>query len=119
MNTKEYELLRNLLIEQKSSLLNRSQSFRDDEMSTTQLVGDEADHATSELSLNMNLRLFERERYLVQKIDNALAKLESGSYGNCEECEEPMSFKRLWARPVANLCISCKEDQEERERTFA
>ncbi len=117
MKAVEYEALRKVLLEQKSNLLNKSYYFRESQMGGA--VGDEADHANDEFCVNMNLRLIERERLLIQKIDYALAKIEAGDYGYCEECDEPMGFKRLLARPVASLCISCKEEQEKQERSYA
>ena len=81
--------------------------------------GDEIDVATSEIRRNLDIRLHERERHLIQKIEAALAKMSSGTYGYCEECEEPLNLKRLNARAVASLCIACKEDQEDRERIYA
>ena len=60
-----------------------------------------------------------RERVFLQKIEKALKKLDEGEFGVCEDCEEPISVKRLEARPETELCIRCKEDQERMERDFA
>lgn len=81
--------------------------------------GDEGDLAVSELSLSLSLRLQERQTQLLQKIDRALAKIDEGTFGLCEQCEEALAINRLKARPVATLCISCKEEQESKEKVFA
>jgi DnaK suppressor protein len=76
---------------------------------------DEIDSASSESGLAFIGRLRERERILVQKIDRALAKIEEGMYGTCTSCGEDIGLKRLEARPVAELCIDCKSQQEKLE----
>jgi len=76
---------------------------------------DEIDSASSESGLAFIGRLRERERILVQKIDLALHKIEDGSYGTCGVCGEDIGLKRLEARPVAELCIDCKSQQEKLE----
>ncbi len=63
------------------------------------------------------LRIRERERVLIRKIEHALNKLEDGTFRICEECDEEISEGRLKARPVATLCINCKEQQENQEET--
>ena len=77
---------------------------------------DEIDTASSEVNLAFTGRLRERERGLLGKIDAALAKIEAGEYGECESCGEEIGVKRLEARPVAELCIDCKGEQEKMER---
>jgi DnaK suppressor protein len=76
---------------------------------------DEIDSASSESGLAFIGRLRERERILVQKIDLALAKIDEGDYGTCTSCGEDIGLKRLEARPVAELCIDCKSQQEKLE----
>src|SRR6188472_1526557 len=73
---------------------------------------DEVDQASSEYMQAFSFRLRGRERFLMSKIEIALRKMEEGTFGICEECEEPISNKRLEARPEAPLCIQCKEAQE-------
>lgn len=80
---------------------------------------DEVDLASSETDQAVNLKLRDRERVLLKKIDKALRKIETGEYGECESCGEPIGVKRLEARPVTDLCIRCKEEQERREKIFA
>jgi len=77
---------------------------------------DELDTASSEANLAFTGRLRERERGLIAKIDAALLKIQNGVYGQCEMCEEEIEVKRLEARPVAELCIDCKAEQEKLER---
>jgi DnaK suppressor protein len=77
---------------------------------------DEIDTASSEVGLAFIGRLRERERGLLNKIDGALRKIADGVYGECESCGEEIGMKRLEARPVAELCIDCKAEQERRER---
>jgi DnaK suppressor protein len=80
---------------------------------------DEVDLATTESGQAMNLILRDRERVLLRKIDKALEKIETGQYGLCENCGDVIEVKRLEARPVTDMCILCKEEQEQRERSFA
>jgi DnaK suppressor protein len=77
---------------------------------------DEIDAASSEMNLAFQGRLRERERGLIAKIMQALRKIEEGVYGECESCGEEISLKRIEARPVAELCIDCKAEQEKLER---
>jgi DnaK suppressor protein len=77
---------------------------------------DEIDTASSEMNLAFQGRLRERERGLLGKINQALDKIATGIYGECESCGEQISVKRIQARPVAELCIDCKSEQEQAER---
>jgi len=80
---------------------------------------DEVDQASSEYMQAFSFRLRGRERFLMDKIDLSLRKLDEGIYGVCEECEEMIAIKRLQARPEAPLCIQCKEAQEREEAVYA
>jgi DnaK suppressor protein len=77
---------------------------------------DPSDRATVDYERDFCLRMLERDRGLFLKIQEALARIESGTYGICEECEEEISEQRLTARPVTTLCIECKKRQEAREK---
>ena len=79
---------------------------------------DEMDLASSEYLQSFTFRLRGREKTFLKKIDHALKKIEDGNFGVCEECEEPISLKRLEARPETTLCIRCKEDQERIEKAY-
>lgn len=77
---------------------------------------DPTDRASMETDRNFELRIRDRERKLISKIDQAMTRIEDGSFGACEECGEDIELKRLEARPVATLCIDCKTRQEEQEK---
>lgn len=76
---------------------------------------DPTDRATMESDRNLTLRIRDRERKLRNKIEDALARLEDGTFGICEVCEEEIDYARLEARPVTTLCINCKAEQEQDE----
>src|SRR6476660_3513778 len=73
---------------------------------------DETDLTSAELEQSMRLRLRNRETLFVKKIDEALKRIHSGEFGQCESCEEEIDLKRLQARPTTTLCVACKEEQE-------
>ncbi len=77
---------------------------------------DPTDRASVESDRNFELRIRDRERRLLAKIQEALARIEDGSFGICEECGEDISVKRIEARPVTTLCIDCKTKQEDYEK---
>lgn len=77
---------------------------------------DQSDQATAEVDQNFSLRLKEREQKLLKKIDEALNRMETKTYGICERCGQEIPYKRLKARPVTTLCIECKTLQEQEER---
>lgn len=76
---------------------------------------DSLDESVEEWMYGTELRLADREKFLLNKITEALARLEAGTIDECEDCEEPIGFKRLEARPVTTLCILCKEERESSE----
>lgn len=80
---------------------------------------DLSDQATAEVDSNFELRLKEREQKLLKKIDEALERIATNTYGICERCGEEIPYKRLKARPVTTLCIECKTQQEEEEKIRA
>ncbi|MGE3231390.1 MAG: RNA polymerase-binding protein DksA [Hyphomicrobium sp.] len=79
---------------------------------------DLADRATSETDRALELRARDRQRKLIAKIDAALARIEDGTYGYCEETGEPIGLKRLDARPIATLSLEAQERHERRERVY-
>ncbi len=79
-------------------------------------IPDPNDRATIESDRSFELRLRGRERKLLDKIDHAIARIDQGIYGICNECGEEIRLKRLEARPVAKFCIDCKTEQEQREK---
>ncbi len=80
---------------------------------------DPTDQAVAELDNNFTLRLRGREQKLLKKIDEALKRIEDGTFGVCESCGEQIGMRRLEARPVTTLCIECKTRQEEEEKQLA
>lgn len=76
---------------------------------------DEIDQATTDIEQAMRMRLCNREALYLKKVDEALKRIEDGSFGECEECGEDIELRRLEARPTATLCVSCKEEQERKE----
>ncbi|HXH72424.1 MAG TPA: RNA polymerase-binding protein DksA [Mariprofundaceae bacterium] len=78
---------------------------------------DPTDQASMETDLNFDLRIKDRERKLIRKIDQAMNRIKAGEFGICEACGGDISIKRLQARPVTTLCIECKTAQEQEERT--
>jgi DnaK suppressor protein len=77
---------------------------------------DVSDQASAEVDQNFSMRIRDRERKLLKKIDEALERMAAGTYGICERCEGEIPYKRLKARPVTTLCIECKTLQEQEER---
>jgi DnaK suppressor protein len=76
---------------------------------------DELDQATTDIEQSMRMRLRNREVLYIKKVDEALKRIEEGTFGLCEKCEEDIELRRLEARPTATLCVTCKEDQERKE----
>ncbi|MGE3151062.1 MAG: RNA polymerase-binding protein DksA [Nitrospiraceae bacterium] len=85
------------------------------QQSKTPAFPDVSDQATAEADQHFAMRIRERERKLIKKIDEALNRITAGTYGICEVCGEQIPFPRLKARPVTTLCIECKTLQEEQE----
>ncbi|MBS3935086.1 MAG: RNA polymerase-binding protein DksA, partial [Sulfuritalea sp.] len=83
------------------------------------VFADPNDRASQESDIALELRNRDRERKLIKKIDESLARIETGEYGYCEGCGVEIGLKRLEARPTATLCIDCKEIEERREKQIA
>ncbi len=108
------------LIKQREDLLSEAENTLTSKISSEkESFPDPTDQAVAELDSNFTLRLRGREQKLLKKIDEAIARIESGTYGVCESCGEQISVKRLEARPVTTLCIECKTAQEEQEKMHA
>ena len=117
MKKRDLERFKKLLLEQREQLQgNAKRTLSGDIHVDPDDFPDEIDTASSEINLQFTGRLREREQGLLGKIDAALAKIEAGEYGECITCGEDIGVKRLKARPVAELCIDCKSDQEKLER---
>ena len=118
MNKRQKEYFRRKLEKWKEDILieNREtlQHLQDDSVQHPDL----ADRASSETERSLELRTRDRQRKLIAKIDAALRRIEDGTYGYCEETGEPISLKRLDARPIATLSIEAQERHERRERVY-
>ncbi|MBU6374739.1 MAG: TraR/DksA C4-type zinc finger protein [Bdellovibrionales bacterium] len=79
-------------------------------------LADEVDLTSTENETGMRMRLRNREALFLKKIEEALARISKGTFGQCSSCEDEISMKRLEARPTATLCVDCKESQEQSER---
>ncbi len=119
MKKKERDKFEKILLGKREKLLVNARQTLEEDMTLDQAdLADEMDLASSEYLQSFQFRLRGRERTFLSKIDKALIKLKDGSFGICEECEEPIHNKRLEARPETNLCIKCKEEQEREEQQF-
>ena len=119
LKKKELKRFRDVLEEKKEEILrNAKRTLSEDMTLDTDDLADEMDLASSEYLQSFQFRLRGREKTFLKKIDHAIAKIEAGTFGICEECEEPISMKRLEARPETTLCIRCKEDQERNEKAY-
>ena len=115
MNRKDTEFFRNLLTQRINEL--RLEAGKTVEpMDQDGNFPDPTDRASMESNRNSVLRIRDRERKLIFKIQQALQRLDDGEYGICEECGEEIGIDRLKARPVTTLCIDCKSSQEIEER---
>src|SRR3954466_8049344 len=120
MDAKLISKYKKLLIEEKQRILNNSKNALKNELALSpDDLPDETDLAANEVNQNLVFKLRDRERQLLSKIEEALARMEEGTFGTCEDCEEPIEPKRLEVRPVSTLCIACKEKQEHREKIYA
>ena len=116
MNDRQLEYFRRKLIAWKNELLDESRETIEDLQNTTRNIPDLTDRASEETDRAIELRTRDRQRKLVAKIDAALRRIENGDYGYCEESGEPISLKRLDARPIATLSLEAQERHERRER---
>ena len=118
MNQKDLQRFKTMLEESRQTLLQSAKRTLEESNFDTDDLPDEIDLASSEYNQSMVFRLRDREKFLLKKIDKALARIDDGSFGICERCEEEISIKRLEARPVTTLCIRCKEEQEKKEKSY-
>ncbi|MGA3339770.1 MAG: RNA polymerase-binding protein DksA [Methylocella sp.] len=118
MNERQKDYFRRKLIAWKEEILRESQETLVVLQSENENHPDLADRASFETDRSIELRARDRQRKLISKIDAALARLDEGTYGYCEETGEPISLKRLDARPIATLSVEAQERHERRERTY-
>lgn len=120
MNKKDQKKFKDILEQRREEIVQQAKATKEKGISfDPDDLPDEVDLASSESDQSMSLRLRDRERILLKKIEKALKKIEDGEYGICEQCEEEIGTKRLEARPVTDLCIQCKEEEEKLEKSFA
>jgi len=119
LNQKDLKRYKKMLEDSKSALLDSAKKTLMEESNfDTDDLPDEIDLASSEYAQSMVFRLRDREKFLLKKIEKALLRIDDGTFGVCERCEEPIAPKRLEARPVTTLCIRCKEEQEKKEKSY-
>lgn len=116
MNDRQLEYFRRKLTNWKNSILEGNRDTIEGMQTGTRNIPDVADRASEETDRALELRTRDRERKLVSKIESALRRIEDGSYGYCEETGEPISLKRLDARPIATLSLEAQERHERKER---
>ena len=116
MNPRQQEYFRRKLMKWKDDILRESRETVSHLQKETENHPDLADRASSETDRSLELRTRDRQRKLISKIDEALRRLEEGSYGYCEETGEPITLARLEARPIATLSLEAQERHERRER---
>jgi DnaK suppressor protein len=116
MDEKQTAYFKNLLEEQLETLLNEAGRTVAGMTDPKENYPDPTDRAALESDRNFLLRIRDRERKLITKIEAALQRIEDGEYGICESCGDDISPKRLEARPVTTLCIECKKRQEAKEK---
>lgn len=118
MNDKQREYFRLKLLRWKDDILKEARETLQHLQDENQNHPDLADRASSETDRSIELRARDRQRKLIAKIDAALQRIEDGSYGYCEDTGEPISLKRLEARPIATLSVEAQERHERRERVY-
>lgn len=116
MDSKQQQKFKQQLDQMKRDVISDVEQTLADMTSQNGNIPDPNDRATMESVRSFELRLRGRERKLLDKIDEAIVRIDEGTYGICDECGEEIRIKRLEARPVAKFCIDCKIKQETREK---
>ncbi len=118
MNERQREYFRAKLLAWKEEILREARETLQHLQDENQNHPDLADRASSETDRAIELRARDRQRKLIAKIDDALGRIDEGTYGFCEETGEPIALRRLEARPIATLSIEAQERHEKRERIY-
>jgi DnaK suppressor protein len=118
MNERQRDYFRNKLLVWREDILKEAQETLQHLQDENQNHPDLADRASSETDRAIELRARDRQRKLIAKIDAALQRIDDGTYGYCEETGEPISLRRLEARPIATLSLEAQERHERRERVY-
>jgi len=116
MNEKQVEYFRKKLLLWKGDLMSDSKDTIESLKDSTRAIPDISDRASEETDRALELRTRDRQRKLVAKIDSALRRIEEGEFGYCEETGEPISLRRLDARPIATMSLEAQERHERREK---
>ena len=116
MNDRQLEYFRRKLLNWKTELLAESRDTIEGLQDSTRNIPDVADRASEETDRALELRTRDRQRKLVAKIDSALRRIDEGEYGYCDVTGEPISLKRLDARPIATMSLEAQERHERREK---
>lgn len=119
MNKTQLKKFKKLFEVQRASLLFNDRVIREDFSVQEEDKYDEVDQASADVEQSMRMRLRNREALYIKKVEEALKRIAEGTFGQCDECGEDIELRRLEARPTANLCVSCKEDQERKEGNTA
>ena len=118
MNERQRDYFRIKLLNWKDDILKESRETLAHLQDDNNILPDLTDRASTETDRSLELRTRDRQRKLISKIDSALKRIEDGTYGYCEETGEPISLRRLDARPIATLSIEAQERHERRERVY-
>lgn len=116
MEAEKLDYFRNVLADEMKTLLTDAGKTVTEMTSDSSNFPDPTDRATQESDRNFELRIRDRERKLINKIKDALERIDNGEFGICEECGDEISEARLKVRPVTTLCINCKMEEEQKER---
>ncbi len=117
MSPQQTEHFKKILFSWKKMLMTEAETTMDHMKQDSSKLSDPNDAATQEEEFRLELRTRDRERKLISKIDQALSRIDDGSYGYCEDTGEPIGIKRLEARPIATLSIEAQERHEKMEKT--
>ncbi|MEZ0329341.1 MAG: RNA polymerase-binding protein DksA [Dissulfuribacterales bacterium] len=117
MDKEQLEYFLKLLLQKKEELAGAADQTIEEMTQLEENFPDMTDRASLETDRSFELRIRDRERKLLHKIDKAIERIQNGTYGICESCGEEIGFKRLEARPVTTLCIDCKAKQEREEKS--
>lgn len=117
MDQKERDKFKILLEQKRDELIREAERTLAELTDQNGNIPDPNDRASAESVRNFELRIRNRERKLLEKIEAAIQRIEDGEYGECDDCGEKIGLKRLEARPVTTLCIECKTRQETEEKS--
>ena len=118
MKKQDLDKFKKRLLDERDKIIQAKNNKAGQEISNTQ-SGDEADMASAEMELDAMYQGDQRGHNMLQDIQDALQKIEDGTYGECENCGEDISIARLEANPMAKLCVDCKSEEEVREKKYA